>query len=111
MIIMRRPLKIAVPVHITARRIWVRYTCAYPWQNFFTAAWTAPPTENPGPYEGRSRVSLRTKNAQKKRAVLSRVLDQRQKNQMPRCTCPANQIKSPPSTSEPQFTIGENSGW
>jgi hypothetical protein len=26
---------------ITARRIWVRYSCAYPWQNVFAAAWTA----------------------------------------------------------------------
>ena len=34
-------LKIAAQVRITARRIWVRYSCAYPWQNIFTAAWTA----------------------------------------------------------------------
>lgn len=34
-------LKIAAPVRITARRIWVRYSCAYPWQNVFAAAWTA----------------------------------------------------------------------
>jgi hypothetical protein len=34
-------LKIAAQVRITARRIWVRYTYAYPWQNIFTAAWTA----------------------------------------------------------------------
>jgi len=25
-------LKIAAQVRITARRIWVRYSCAYPWQ-------------------------------------------------------------------------------
>jgi hypothetical protein len=34
-------LKIAAQVRITARRIWVRYSCAYPWQNVFAAAWTA----------------------------------------------------------------------
>ncbi len=34
-------LKIAAQVRITARRIWVRCSCAYPWQNIFTAAWTA----------------------------------------------------------------------
>jgi hypothetical protein len=34
-------LKIAAQVRITARRIWVRYSCAYPWQNAFAAAWTA----------------------------------------------------------------------
>jgi DDE family transposase len=34
-------LKIAAHVRITARRIWVRYSCAYPWQNVFAAAWTA----------------------------------------------------------------------
>jgi len=34
-------LKIAAQVRITARRIWVRYSCAYPWQNTFAAAWTA----------------------------------------------------------------------
>ena len=34
-------LKIAAQVRITARRIWIRYTYAYPWQNIFTAAWTA----------------------------------------------------------------------
>jgi hypothetical protein len=34
-------LKIAAQVRITARRIWVRYSGAYPWQNVFTAAWTA----------------------------------------------------------------------
>lgn len=26
-------LKIAAKVRITSRRIWVRYSCAYPWQN------------------------------------------------------------------------------
>jgi hypothetical protein len=34
-------LKIAAQVRITARRIWVRYSCAYPWQKAFAAAWTA----------------------------------------------------------------------
>jgi hypothetical protein len=34
-------LKIAAQVRITARRIWVRYSCAYPWQNVFAVAWTA----------------------------------------------------------------------
>ena len=34
-------LKIAAQVRITARRICVRYSCAYPWQNAFAAAWTA----------------------------------------------------------------------
>jgi hypothetical protein len=34
-------LKIAAQVRITARRIWVRYSCAYPWQNVFAAAGTA----------------------------------------------------------------------
>jgi hypothetical protein len=34
-------LKIAAEVRITARRIWVRYSCAYPWQHVFAPAWTA----------------------------------------------------------------------
>jgi hypothetical protein len=34
-------LKIAAQVRITARRIWVRYSCAYPWQKVFAAAWTS----------------------------------------------------------------------
>lgn len=34
-------LKIAAQVRITARRIWVRYSCAYPWQNVFAAAYAA----------------------------------------------------------------------
>jgi hypothetical protein len=34
-------LKIAAQVRLTARRIWVRYSCAYPWQNIFAAAYTA----------------------------------------------------------------------
>jgi hypothetical protein len=34
-------LKIAAQVRVTARRIWVRYSCAYPWQNVFAAAWAA----------------------------------------------------------------------
>ena len=36
-----RLLKIAAQVRITARRIWVRYSRAYPWQNIFAAACTA----------------------------------------------------------------------
>jgi hypothetical protein len=34
-------LKIAAQVRVTARRIWVRYSCTYPWKNVFAAAWTA----------------------------------------------------------------------
>ena len=34
-------LKIAAQVRITARRIWVRYSSAYPWQNIFAVAWAA----------------------------------------------------------------------
>jgi len=34
-------LKIAAQVRVTARRIWVRYSSAYPWQKVFAAAWTA----------------------------------------------------------------------
>ena len=36
-----RLLKIAAEVRLTARRIWVRYSCAYPWKNLFVAAWSA----------------------------------------------------------------------
>jgi Transposase DDE domain group 1 len=36
-----RLLKIAAQVRVTARRIWVRYSRAYPWQNVFAAACTA----------------------------------------------------------------------
>ena len=36
-----RLLKIAAQVRITARRIWIRYSSAYPWQNLFAAAWAA----------------------------------------------------------------------
>ena len=36
-----RLLKIAAQVRITARRIWIRYTQAYPWKSTFVAAWTA----------------------------------------------------------------------
>jgi hypothetical protein len=36
-----RLLKIAAQVRITARRIWVRYSCAYPWQALFASAWNA----------------------------------------------------------------------
>jgi hypothetical protein len=34
-------LKIAAEVRITARRIWVRYSSAYPWKPLFAAAWSA----------------------------------------------------------------------
>ena len=34
-------LKIAAQVRITGRRILVRYSCAYPWQNVFAVAWSA----------------------------------------------------------------------
>jgi hypothetical protein len=33
-----RLLKIAAQVRITARRIWVRYSHAYPWKHLFAAA-------------------------------------------------------------------------
>ena len=36
-----RLLKIAAEVRLTARRIWVRYSSAYPWKNLFAAAWAA----------------------------------------------------------------------
>jgi hypothetical protein len=36
-----RLLKIAAQVSITARRIWIRYTKAYPWKNTFVSAWAA----------------------------------------------------------------------
>ena len=36
-----RLLKIAAQVRVTARRIWMRYSRAYPWQNVFAAAYTA----------------------------------------------------------------------
>ena len=36
-----RLLKIAAEVRLTARRIWVRYSHAYPWKHLFAAAWTA----------------------------------------------------------------------
>jgi len=36
-----RLLKIAAEVHLSARRIWVRYSNAYPWKHIFTAAWLA----------------------------------------------------------------------
>jgi hypothetical protein len=36
-----RLLKIAAEVHLTARRIRVRYSNAYPWKNLFAAAWQA----------------------------------------------------------------------
>ncbi len=34
-------LKIAAEVRVTARRIWVRYSSAYPWKHHFAAAWAA----------------------------------------------------------------------
>jgi Transposase DDE domain group 1 len=36
-----RLLKIAAQVRITARRIWVRYSSAYPWKGMFASAWNA----------------------------------------------------------------------
>jgi hypothetical protein len=36
-----RLLKIAAQVRITARRIWIRYSSAYPWQALFLSAWKA----------------------------------------------------------------------
>lgn len=36
-----RLLKIAAQVRITARRIWVCYSAAYPWKHLFAAAWSA----------------------------------------------------------------------
>ena len=36
-----RLLKIAAQVRVSARRIWVGYSGAYPWKKFFAAAWSA----------------------------------------------------------------------
>jgi DDE family transposase len=36
-----RLLKIAAEVRVTARRIWMSYSNAYPWKDMFAAAWTA----------------------------------------------------------------------
>jgi hypothetical protein len=36
-----RLLKIAAQVRVTVRRIWVRYSSAYPWKNLFAAVWSA----------------------------------------------------------------------
>lgn len=36
-----RLLKIAAEVRLTARRIWVRYSSAYPWKALFAAAYAA----------------------------------------------------------------------
>jgi len=36
-----RLLKIAAEVRLTARRVWVRYSRAYPWKALFAAAWSA----------------------------------------------------------------------
>jgi hypothetical protein len=36
-----RLLKIAAEVRLTARRVWVRYSCAYPWKTLFATACAA----------------------------------------------------------------------
>ena len=36
-----RLLKMAAEVRVSARRIWVRYSNAYPWKDIFHAAWVA----------------------------------------------------------------------
>jgi len=36
-----RLLKIAAEVRLSARRMWVRYSNAYPWKHIFTTAWVA----------------------------------------------------------------------
>jgi len=36
-----RLLKLAAEVRLTARRIWVRFSRAYPWKTLFVAAWQA----------------------------------------------------------------------
>lgn len=36
-----RLLKIAAEVRLSARRVWVRYSNAYPWKDIFTIAWRA----------------------------------------------------------------------
>jgi hypothetical protein len=36
-----RLLKIAAEVRVTARRIWVSYSNAYPWKDVFASAWAA----------------------------------------------------------------------
>jgi hypothetical protein len=36
-----RLLKIAAQVRITARKVWIRYSTAYPWKNTFVSAWAA----------------------------------------------------------------------
>lgn len=36
-----RLLKIAAQVHLTARRVWVRYSNAYPWKHLFAAAYAS----------------------------------------------------------------------
>lgn len=36
-----RLLKLAAQVRITARRVWIRYSSAYPWQPLFASAWNA----------------------------------------------------------------------
>lgn len=36
-----RLLKIAAEVHLSARRVWLRYPRSYPWKTLFSAAWVA----------------------------------------------------------------------
>ena len=36
-----RLLKIAAQVRISARRVWLRYSHAYPWKHLFVTAWSA----------------------------------------------------------------------
>ena len=36
-----RLFKIAAEVRLSARRIWVRYSNAYPWKDIFNTAWHA----------------------------------------------------------------------
>ncbi|PYX84888.1 MAG: hypothetical protein DMG70_05310, partial [Acidobacteria bacterium] len=38
-----RLFKIAAEVRLSARRIWVRYSNAYPWNDIFNTAWQALP--------------------------------------------------------------------
>jgi hypothetical protein len=34
-------LKIGAEIRLSARRIWVHYSHAYPWKHIFAAAWVA----------------------------------------------------------------------
>ena len=36
-----RLLKIAAEVRLSARRVWLRYPCSYPWKAPFAVAWAA----------------------------------------------------------------------